>query len=217
MQTVDKHIWDVAIEHENKGWQFEDQAAYFGHENGNLHGQIQTYAKHMNLFKDFGVKGATKNKLNYKEKIFDLKGKSVVDICGGPSSLLLRCFNFSKAVVVDPGNFPDYIVNRYKEAGIEVAKVPAELFVYEQPVDETWIYNALAHVYNPTAILLNAKSNSKTMRIIEGVNCGTNIQHPQNLLSEEFENVLGQKGKTIETNEPEPSPRGQHFVGVFHF
>ena len=210
-------VWDTAIVAENHGWEFHDKNRYFQHEAGNLHGQILTFAKAMNLFAEFGVSDADASKLKYQTKIFDLQGKTVVDICGGPSSLLLRCFNFKRAIVVDPGEFPDYIKERYAENGIEIAKVPAEEFAYEQPVDEVWVYNALAHVYNPSKILLDAKANCKTMRLIEGVNCGTNIQHPQNLVAEEFEQVLGQKGTVFEPNDPEPSPRGAHFYGVFHF
>ncbi|GAI35766.1 unnamed protein product, partial [marine sediment metagenome] len=57
---------------------------------------------------------------------FDLKGKSILDVGGGPVSLLLRCYNFSRAVVVDPCDYPDWVAERYKMAGIELIKQQAE-------------------------------------------------------------------------------------------
>lgn len=216
MEISTKDRWNLAIRLENAGWEFANRSVFERHEAGGRHGQI-TYAKYMMLFEDFGVKNAEENKFNYDQPIFDLQGKSVVDVCGGPNSLILRCFNFKKAIIVDPGEFPDYITNRYTKHGIEIAKVPAEEFEYNEKVNEVWFYNALQHVYNPYIILENAKNNSGTIRIMEAVNCGTDIQHPQNLTAEEFEKVLGIKGQVIEPNDPSPSPGGLHFLGVFHF
>jgi len=214
MKIVTKQRWNEAIAAEDNGWDFHNEDMYMKHDFGAKHGQIVTYAKHMMLFEDFSNDNQ-KPIFDYSKPIFDLQQKTIVDICGGPCSLLLRCHNFKKAIVVDPGNFPEYITQRYKNHGIEVCKVPAEEFVYPEKVDEVWLYNALAHVYNPYDILLNAKKNSKKMRIIEGVNCGTDIQHPQNLKREELEKVLETRGSIVETNDPEPSPRGLHFVAVF--
>lgn len=224
MQIVDKKYWEEnSIVEENKGWNFESED-YFTHENGNLHGQIVTFAKHMKLFEDFGDDESEWNKHDYKSKIFDLKNKVIVDMCGGPSSLLLRCKNFKRAMIIDPGDFPDFIVNRYKENNIEILKIPAEEFDYkileeykENHHIETWFYNALAHCFQPYIILKNAMENSNIIRMIEGCNMGINIQHPQNLTQEEFEEILGQRGIMVEPNDPSPSPRGLHFVGVFHY
>ena len=217
METVSKERWQQAIRAEDHGWDFHDKNMYSRHEAGNQHGQIVTFARCVNLFEDFGTATSEENKFNYNEPIFDLGGKTIVDIAGGPSSLLLRCKNFKKAYIVDPGDFPDYITNRYKEKGIEVIKVPAEEFSYPENVDEVWMYNALAHVYDPFKILLEAKAHCKTMRVIEGINCGTDIQHPQNLTAEDFEKTLNVKGTVVDPQDPEPSPRGLHFVGVFRF
>jgi hypothetical protein len=217
MQKVSKNIWDVAIHHENMGWSFNDKKQYMHHEIGNLHGQIVTYAKYMRLFEDFGMSNAKEFIFDYNTKLFDMKNMTIIDQFGGPSSLLLRCTNFKKAIVVDPGEFPDYITNRYKENNIEVVKLPAEEFKYPEKADLTLFYNALAHCFDPYTILLNAKNNSKEIRLIECLNAGINIQHPQNLTQEELEHILGVKGNVVDTNEPEPSPRGLHFYGVWNF
>jgi len=51
---------------------------------------------------------------------YDLHGRSVIDLGGGPVSLLLKCANLKKGrtVVVDPGNWPDWVRSRYECAGI---------------------------------------------------------------------------------------------------
>ena len=49
---------------------------------------------------------------------FDLGGMSVLDIGGGPCSLLLKCVNF-RGKVIDPLCFPDWVLARYELAGIE--------------------------------------------------------------------------------------------------
>lgn len=214
MEIVSKERWLRAIAAENEGWEFHNKMQYNQHEIGNLHGQIVCYAKYMQLFTDFGTYDAEFNKLNYSEKIFDMKGRSIIDLCGGPSSLLLRCCNFSRAVVVDPGNFPDYISNRYKQHNIEWIKIPAEEFVYDQDFDECLLYNALAHVYNPFLILLNAKKHCNTLRIIEGLYSGTNENHPQDLTQIGFEQTLNVKGMLVNTNDPAPAPRGIHWTCV---
>jgi len=216
MEIVTRERWEQAIKAEDAGWDFHDKAMFTRHENGGQHGQI-TYARHVKLFEHFGNSTSQENQFNYNERIFDLGGKTIVDIAGGPNSLLLRCKNYKKAYIVDPGDFPDYITDRYRDRGIEIAKMPAEEFVYPEGVDEVWMYNALAHVYDPFKILLEAKSHSKTLRIMEGIHCGTNIQHPQDLTQEGFEKTLGVKGEVVDPQDPPPSPRGLHFFGVFHF
>ena len=58
--------------------------------------------------------------------VIDLKGKSVVDIGGGPTSILLKCINFSYATVVDPCDYPKWTEDRYNYAHIDLLKLPGE-------------------------------------------------------------------------------------------
>ena len=72
---------------------------------------------------------------------FDMKGKSVLDIGGGPASLLLKCRNV-RGKVVDPMVVPSWVIERYREAGIEYERTMAET-MQESGWDEVWIYNTL--------------------------------------------------------------------------
>ena len=111
---------------------------------------------------------------------FNLKGKSVLDIGGGPVSLLLKCVNFKKAVVVDPCKFPDWILERYKMHNIEFVNKPAEEIDFKD-FDEVWIYNVLEHVIDPDEVLKRAKKAGKIVRIFEWTNTGMGVGHPHNI------------------------------------
>lgn len=111
---------------------------------------------------------------------FNLKGKSVLDIGGGPISLLLKAANFGRAVVVDPCEFPDWILERYKAHGIEFINKPAEE-VDLHGFDEVWIYNVLQHVIDPDEVLKRAKKAGKVVRIFEWVNTAVSEGHINNL------------------------------------
>ena len=88
------------------------------------------YAKHMGLdlvrteAKAYGV---------------NLAGKSVLDIGGGPVSLLLRCINLGRCTVVDPCNYPAWTKMRYECMGIEFLSMAGENAVDLPRVDEEWI------------------------------------------------------------------------------
>lgn len=113
---------------------------------------------------------------------FNLRGKSILDIGGGPISLLLKCVNFSRAVVVDPCSFPDWILERYKAHGIEFVNKRAEDIDF-QDFDEVWIYNVLQHVVDPDEVLKRAKKAGKVVRIFEWINTPINEGHLHNLTS----------------------------------
>lgn len=50
---------------------------------------------------------------------YNLEGKHVLDIGGGPVSMLLKCENRGRCRVVDPCPYPTWIRLRYMEVGIE--------------------------------------------------------------------------------------------------
>lgn len=111
---------------------------------------------------------------------YDLGGKRVVDIGGGPASLLLKCRNMLDALVVDPCPYPDWTLRRYSAAGIGVARVAAEEWD-PRPFDEVWIYNVLQHVRDPSLVVANARAAAPLLRIFEWVNTDTNEGHPHSL------------------------------------
>lgn len=160
--------WLKANEWEREWW--SDCANTYDEEAKQLH-----YASHMGL-----DQYRETNKISGQGFQFNLKGKSILDIGGGPVSLLLKCVNFNRAVVVDPCKFPNWIMERYKAHGIEFINKPAEeINLYG--FDEAWIYNVLQHVIDPTEVVEKAKKAGKIVRIYEWVNTGTNVGHPNNL------------------------------------
>lgn len=59
------------------------------------------YAARMGLVAQWGVG---------HPPVFDLEGRSVIDIGGGPVSLLLKCGNRGRAVVADPAEWPVWVL-----------------------------------------------------------------------------------------------------------
>ena len=121
---------------------------------------------------------------------FDLQGKNIIDIGGGPISLLLKCRNFHPSFVIDPCPFPAWVRARYQENNIMFVNRPAE----EIPrvgmddrlgADEVWIYNVLQHCKDPGKVIANAKEMAPVVRIFEWIETGTNEMHIHNL-TEEF-------------------------------
>lgn len=128
---------------------------------------------------------------------FNLNEKSVLDIGGGPYSLLLKCFNFSKAVVLDPTKYPDWVYSRYDSANIEYTSSKGEeLELISYIFDEVWIYNVLQHTEDPEKIIANAKNISKIIRVCEWVETKKTLGHPHSFTKEQFDELFGGIGKT---------------------
>lgn len=126
---------------------------------------------------------------------FDLQGKSVLDIGGGPVSLLLRCENPGRRrVVVDPCHFPQWVSERYRAAGIELLSMPAEEMNFDKEFDEAWIYNCLQHVRDPAKVIAAARKAAKVIRIYEPLEVGVHPGHPHNLAKDALDEAFGRKG-----------------------
>lgn len=152
----------------------------------------------------------------------DCNGGSILDIGGGPVSMLLKCFNFSRAVVVDPCEFPDWVDARYKAAGIAYVPVPAERFLMFPesllPFTEVWIYNVLQHTMDPKLIIENAFAVSDTVRIFEYIEAGVSPGHPHELHSAElcaWLLPLAPNSSWSVDKFDEHSAHGKVFYGVF--
>lgn len=130
---------------------------------------------------------------------FNLNGKSVLDIGGGPYSLLLKCFNFSKAVVIDPTEYPDWVHFRYLSAGIKhIIRKAEEINPIDDSnfFDEVWMYNVLQHTEDPEKIIANARKISKIIRVCEWVETKKTLGHPHSFTKEQFDELFGGIGKT---------------------
>ena len=139
---------------------------------------------------------------------YNLDGKTVLDIGGGPVSLLLKCVNFGVSTVIDPLPYPDWIAARYKHAQIFYRQQKGE-DIEDGNFDEVWIYNVLQHVVDPEKIIQNARRAGKIIRLFEWLEIGVAPGHPHNLLEDKMNEWLGGQGKTGFTG------GGKEYYGIF--
>lgn len=129
---------------------------------------------------------------------WDLDGMSVLDVGGGPASMLLKCSGFNRGTVVDPGAYPEWTKLRYREHGIEVMRVPAEEFQGDGWLySEAWLYNVLQHTIEPEAIIRMMRRQAKVIRIFEWVDAAPSPGHPHVLKVEDMQEWAGGEGSTF--------------------
>jgi glycosyltransferase involved in cell wall biosynthesis/2-polyprenyl-3-methyl-5-hydroxy-6-metoxy-1,4-benzoquinol methylase len=192
----EKYFQDVLNVHTGKGWyHIENDVIDYDHEKSfwddctNTFGEDQkhyVYAKHMSI------------KQNYYS--FDVGGRSILDIGGGPTSMLLKTINLKKGKVIDPIEYPKWTIERYKVKNIDVLVNTGEN-VNEKGWDEVWIYNCLQHVIDPQKIIENAKKSAKVLRIFEWINIPPHDGHPHCLTKENLDAWIGGSGNTIQLKE----------------
>lgn len=165
--------------------------------------------KQMNLAPYLGLQIVPNEYTNYR---IPLNGETVLDIGGGPSSLLLKCENV-KGTVVDPCDYPEWVAQRYKESGIDYVKQKGEEIGTEGKYDEIWIYNCLQHTDNPKKIIQNALRIGKLIRVFEWVNTRVNEGHLHSFTREQLEEWLGGRGQVVKLSGG--GLYGEVFHGVF--
>ena len=178
--------------------------------------------KQMYLAPYMGLKIIPNAYTNYR---IPMNGETVLDIGGGPSSLLLKCEKV-KGTVVDPCDYPDWVVQRYNIANIEYLKMKgedidrimqergyADDFGAFEVFDEIWIYDCLRHTENPKKIIENAKKIGQVIRLFEWIDTGVNGEHLHSLTQSQLEGWLGGKGKV--SNLSSDSLYGKAFSGIF--
>lgn len=148
-----------------------------------------------------------------KWPIYDLGGKSVLDIGGGPTSMLLKAINGGHLRVVDPCPYPPWVLARYEAAGIDYIAEGAERHLSVVGYDEVWIYNVLQHVVDPQECIETAKAHGKLLRIFEWVDAETNVGHPHSLSREKLDEWIGGTGTVEEIDEN--TAYGLAYYGVF--
>ena len=142
--------------------------------------QIEFYAPRMGL------------KFDKNDRI-DMGGKNVLDIGGGPASMLLKVMNGGRMKVVDPLLPPEWALQRYEFSGIEFESVMGEN-LRERGWDEVWIYNVLQHTMDPEAVLHKALEAGRVLRVFEWTDTGISPGHIHNLTADFFRRVLGDIG-----------------------
>lgn len=148
----------------------------------------------------------------------EIQGRSVLDVGGGPVSLLLKATGFSVAVVADPlmDAYPDWVRARYKEHHIASLSYPGEKLGREmdqQLFDEVWCYNVLQHVSNPALVVKNMIKLGRLIRIFEWIDTPTNVGHPHSLKAHELDSWLNGEGKVEQLQQP--GLYGKAYFGVF--
>jgi hypothetical protein len=146
----------------------------------------------------------------------DARNKNILDIGGGPVSLLLKCYNLGDASrVLDPIRYPEWVYYRYSAHGIWTTTLSGEDAHSVPPIfDEVWIYNTLQHCVDPEKIIANAKRAAPVLRIFEWVNFPPHPGHPHELKSQDLDRWIGSGGANIEylsTN----GCYGMSYYGVF--
>jgi 2-polyprenyl-3-methyl-5-hydroxy-6-metoxy-1,4-benzoquinol methylase len=127
--------------------------------------------------------------------ILELEGKKILDIGGGPTSLLLKTYGLARAKVIDPLQYPTWIYNRYDTANIEWQIEYGEYITEDaDSFDEVWIYNVLQHTRSPEKIIDNAKKIAPVIRMFEWINLPAYEGHPQALTKERLDTALGAIG-----------------------
>lgn len=170
-----------------------------------------TYARLMRLEVSISPKGSP---------CIDAQRKTILDIGGGPVSMLLKCFNLKQGTIIDPCFYPHWVYSRYDAARIKMVLRKAEHLLHwikqghlSSCYDEVWIYNCLQHVEDPIAILQAAKRVAPVLRIFEWAYCPVSPGHPHLLTKELFDRALAPGGLVSSIGESwAPSPS---YSGVF--
>lgn len=144
---------------------------------------------------------------------FDLGGISVLDIGGGPCSLLLKCVGVV-GKVIDPLEFPAWVLMRYQAAGIAFEQARGEDIINEIGYEESWLYNVLQHVEDPAKIIRNARRAAKLIRVFEWIDTQTNIGHLHSLIEVQLNDWLRGEGK-IEQFTGGYTCTGTAYYGIF--
>jgi len=144
---------------------------------------------------------------------FVIDNKSVLDIGGGPTSMMLKVKDLKKGKVVDPIQYPNWTMMRYLAKNIEVDIKPGEE-VFEKSWDEVWIYNCMQHAIDPGKIIANAKAAAPILRLFEWIDVPAHDGHPHELTENSLNEWIGQKGNVIQL--AESGCYGKAYYGVFN-
>ena len=128
----------------------------------------------------------------------DFKNKVIVEVGAGPrGSILATKGNFKRGIIVEPliDRWPAEIGKDYEDIGVEIVVAPYEDLDIDEQVDETWFFNVVQHVLDPTEQLKLAKKTSKIVRVFEGLCDVTDQAHPWTVTEELFTDVFGNFGK----------------------
>lgn len=153
--------------------------------------------------------------------VIDKTGLDILDVGGGPVSLLLKTIAKEK-VVVDPCNFDQWVRDRYTKNTIRYVRGEAEDMKYTGKFDIVLMYNVLQHTSDPAKIFANiykALKKGGTFHFLDWIDTPTNVAHPISLTFDEVYDFIlkaGFKSPTlVHTNINENNAVGTIVYGVF--
>lgn len=151
-----------------------------------------TYAKHMGLVMSYDYDRASPYS-------FDIENKKILDVGGGPTSLLLKCRNAGNmdSLIIDPCKYPSWVSTRYHEAKFRFWKMKGEELdeIADDGFDEVWMYNVIQHTEDPYKIVNNMKLKTKYIRIFEWCT-KPHKGHPIETNKEFLDSIFGVNGNT---------------------
>ncbi len=147
-----------------------------------------------------------------KWPVYDLRGSTVIDLGGGPVSMLLKTVG-GNGIVVDPCEYPDWVAARYEALEIDYRQEKAETFRLPDRFSECWIYNVLQHVESPEECIASARANAYILRIFEWLETPAADGHPHTLHAHELNEWIGGEGQIGYINEN--GAVGLAYWGVF--
>lgn len=157
----------------------------------------------------------------------NMSGLNVLDIGGGPSSILLRTNHLrgnqheglNAGVVIDPLLISEHQRLRYDYYGIKFIQDQAEnidqYYSENGYFDECFIYNCLQHVLDPVKILDKATLVSKRIRIAEPLNIPTDHMHLHMFNKQYFDNYFSENIFEVHEVNVEKIGSCDHYVGLF--
>jgi 2-polyprenyl-3-methyl-5-hydroxy-6-metoxy-1,4-benzoquinol methylase len=174
--------------------------------------QFNTYNEETKQYVYASKMGFDPFKIDYYGQIsWDFKDKTIIDMGGSGQSILLKC-RAKEKTVVDPILPSNWMLERYKEAGIMFENTKGELFLTSKIFDIGIIYNVLQHTDDPELILKNMRSYCREIHIFEYIETGTNIGHIHNLKEDLLNKWLGGYGKDEEGS---GTVGGKFYYGIF--
>jgi ubiquinone/menaquinone biosynthesis C-methylase UbiE len=183
--------------------------------------------KHQDIYMQ--ALGITQDYYYEPDRSLNMSGLNVLDVGGGPASILLRTNNnlpnrphdgLNKGVVIDPVMITDHQKMRYDFHDIEFIEDQAENIdkYYSEKgfFDECFIYNCLQHVVDPLKILDKITAVSKRIRIAEPLNVPTDHMHLHMFTENYFDEYFSQDRFTCHDKTITAIGSCNHYVGLFH-
>jgi 2-polyprenyl-3-methyl-5-hydroxy-6-metoxy-1,4-benzoquinol methylase len=128
---------------------------------------------------------------------FDMKGRSVLDVGGGPCSVLLKCVDLKRGCVVEPCAYPAWVWMRYHTARIDYVRIAAEEMDEASPgYDVGLMYNVLQHVQDPERIVKKLIEASGETHAFEWIDIPPHPGHPHMLTASLLDRWFGKSGTT---------------------